>query len=96
LLAVEALAARSSNSEYMVAFGGAFFRSARMNDSSSCHVRNADVAYFDETVTLVAGRNHWLHAAATAGLTAYHIDEHGRSIASMTAFGNPWMPPTAA
>jgi transposase len=47
----------------------------------------AAVAHFDETVTRVAGRNHWLHAAATGRLTAYHIDEHGRSVASMTAFG---------
>lgn len=46
-----------------------------------------DVVYFDETVTRVAGRNHWLHAAATGRLTAYHIDEHGRAVASMTAFG---------
>jgi transposase len=45
------------------------------------------VAYFDETVIRVAGRNHWLHAAATGRLTAYHIDEHGRAAASMTAFG---------
>ena len=47
----------------------------------------APVAHFDETVTRVAGRNHWLHAAATSRLTAYHIDEHGRSTLSMTAFG---------
>ena len=50
-------------------------------------IAGADVAHFDETVTRVAGRSHWLHAAATSRLTACHIDEHGRSTASMTAFG---------
>jgi transposase len=50
-------------------------------------IADAPVAHFDETVTRVAGRNHWLHAAATGRLTAYHIDEHGRSTLSMTAFG---------
>jgi transposase len=48
---------------------------------------DAQVAHFDETVTRVAGRNHWLHTAATSRLTAYHIDAFGRSIASITAFG---------
>lgn len=47
----------------------------------------ASVAYFDESVTRVGGRNHWMHTAATATLTAYHVDEHGRSAASITAFG---------
>jgi len=47
----------------------------------------AAVAYFDESVTRVAGRNHWLHTAATPALTAYHIDEHGRSAKSIAAFG---------
>jgi transposase/regulator of replication initiation timing len=50
-------------------------------------IAEAPVAHFDETVTRVAGRNHWLHTAVTGRLTAYHIDEHGRSVASMTAFG---------
>jgi transposase len=50
-------------------------------------IAEADVAHFDETVTRVAGRNHWLHTAATSRLTAYHIDGHGRSVASITAFG---------
>jgi hypothetical protein len=45
------------------------------------------VVYFDESVTRIAGRNHWLHTAATATLTAYHVDEYGRSGASITAFG---------
>jgi transposase len=57
------------------------------NEAIKDAIAAADVAYFDETVTRVAGRNHWLHAAATGRLTAYHIDEHGRAIASMTAFG---------
>ena len=57
------------------------------NEAIKDAIAAAPVAHFDETVTRVAGRNHWLHAAATGRLTAYHIDEHGRSIASMTAFG---------
>jgi len=60
---------------------------ASANEAVNDAIAAADVAHFDETVTRVAGRNHWLHAAATGRLTAYHIDEHGRSIASMTAFG---------
>jgi transposase len=47
----------------------------------------APVAYFDESVTRIAGRNHWLHTAATSTLTAYHADEHGRCGTSITAFG---------
>ena len=57
------------------------------NEAIKDAIAGAAVAHFDETVTRVAGRNHWLHAAATGRLTAYHIDEHGRAIASMTAFG---------
>jgi transposase len=57
------------------------------NEAIRDAIADADVAHFDETVTRVAGRNHWLHAAATGRLTAYHIDEHGRAVASMTAFG---------
>jgi transposase len=34
----------------------------------------APVAHFDESVTRVAGANHWMHTAATATLTAYHIN----------------------
>lgn len=45
------------------------------------------VVYFDESVSRVACRNHWLHVATTSKLTAYHIDEHGRSAKSMIAFG---------
>jgi transposase len=47
----------------------------------------ADVAHFDESVTRVAGRNHWMHTAATAALTAYHVDEHGRGVEAIKAFG---------
>jgi transposase len=47
----------------------------------------APVAHFDESVTRVAGANHWMHTAATTTLTAYHIDEHGRSTESIKAFG---------
>lgn len=50
-------------------------------------IADAPVAYFDESVTRVAGRNHWLHTAATPWLTAYHIDSHGRGLASIVAFG---------
>jgi transposase len=57
------------------------------NEAIKEAIAAAPVAHFDETVTRVAGRNHWLHAAATGRLTAYHIDEYGRSVASMTAFG---------
>jgi transposase len=60
---------------------------APANEAIKDAIADAGVAHFDETVTRVAGRNHWLHAAATGRLTAYHIDEHGRAIASMTAFG---------
>lgn len=60
---------------------------APANQAIADTIADAPVAHFDETVTRVAGRNHWLHAAATSRLTAYHIDEHGRSIASITAFG---------
>lgn len=47
----------------------------------------APVVYFDESVSRVACRHHWLHVAATPRVTAYHIDEHGRSAKSITAFG---------
>jgi transposase len=59
--------------------------------SANAAIRDAiaasSVAHFDESVTRVAGHNHWLHTAATAWLTAYHIDEHGRSAKSIEAFG---------
>lgn len=45
------------------------------------------VVYFDESVSRVACRNHWLHVATTPRLTAYHIDEHGRSAKSIIEFG---------
>ncbi|MDQ7909039.1 IS66 family transposase [Phytohabitans sp. ZYX-F-186] len=57
------------------------------NEAIKDAIAAAPVAHFDETVTRVAGRNHWPHAAATGRLTAYHIDKHGRAAASMTAFG---------
>jgi transposase len=60
---------------------------APANEAIKDAIADADVAHFDETVTRVAGRNHWLHAAATGRLTAYHIDAFGRSVASITAFG---------
>jgi transposase len=47
----------------------------------------AAVAHFDESVTRVAGRNHWMHTAATTRLTAYYIDEHGRGTEAIKAFG---------
>jgi transposase len=60
---------------------------APANEAITDAIVAAPVAYFDESVTRVAGRNHWLHTAATAALTAYHIDEHGRSAKSIEAFG---------
>jgi transposase-like protein len=60
---------------------------APANEAIKDAIADAPVAHFDETVTRVAGRNHWLHTAATNRLTAYHIDEYGRSVASITAFG---------
>jgi transposase len=60
---------------------------APANEAIKDAIADTLVAYFDETVTRVAGRNHWLHAAATSRLTAYHIDAFGRSVASITAFG---------
>jgi len=60
---------------------------APANEAVTDAIAAASVAYFDESVTRLAGRNHWLHTAATATLTAYHIDEHGRSAKSIEAFG---------
>jgi len=60
---------------------------APVNEAVNNAIAAASVAYFDESVTRVAGRNHWLHTAATATLTAYHIDEYGRSAKSIEAFG---------
>ena len=60
---------------------------ASTNAAIRAAIAAAPVAHFDESVTRVAGHNHWLHTAATAWLTAYHIDEHGRSAASIEAFG---------
>lgn len=45
------------------------------------------VVYFDESVSRVQCHNHWLHVATTPKLTAYHIDEHGRSAQSIIEFG---------
>ena len=60
---------------------------APANTAITDAIAAAPVAHFDESVTRVAGRNHWPHTAATATLTAYHIDEHGRSAKSIVAFG---------
>jgi hypothetical protein len=60
---------------------------APANQAINDAIADAPVAHFDETLTRVAGRNHWLHTAATSRLTAYHIDESGRASASITAFG---------
>lgn len=60
---------------------------APANQAIKAAIAAAPVAYFDESVTRVGGKNHWMHTAATATLTAYHADEHGRGMASITAFG---------
>jgi transposase len=50
-------------------------------------IADAGVAHFDESVTRVNGKNHWMHTAATSTLTAFHIDGHGRAVESIKAFG---------
>lgn len=60
---------------------------AGANEAIKNAIAGAGVAHFDESVTRVNGKNHWMHTAATATLTAFHIDQHGRSVASITAFG---------
>jgi transposase len=60
---------------------------APVNEQIREAIADAGVAHFDESVTRVAGKNHWLHVAATTTLTAYHIDEHGRGTESIVAFG---------
>lgn len=60
---------------------------APVNEQIRDAIAAAPVAHFDESVTRVGSKNHWLHVAATATLTAYHIDEHGRGTESITAFG---------
>lgn len=60
---------------------------APANEAIRGAIAAVPVAHFDESVTRVNGRNHWMHTAATATLTAYHIDEHGRGTASIEAFG---------
>lgn len=44
-------------------------------------------AFFDESATKIAGKEHWFHVAATEHLTAYHADSGSRKVASMTAAG---------
>ena len=60
---------------------------AEANTAITDAIAEAGVAHFDESVTRVNGKNHWMHTAATATLTAFHIDQHGRGVASITAFG---------
>jgi transposase len=60
---------------------------AGANEAIRDAIAKAGVAHFDESVTRVNGRNHWMHTAATATLTAFHIDRHGRGVASIKAFG---------
>jgi transposase len=60
---------------------------AAANTAIEDAIAKAGVAYFDESVTRVSGKNHWMHTAATATLTAFHIDQHGRAVASIEAFG---------
>jgi transposase len=60
---------------------------APVNNQIRDAIAAGPVAHFDESVTRVNAKNHWLHVAATTTLTAYHIDEHGRSAESIAAFG---------
>lgn len=60
---------------------------AAANSSIRDAIAGSGAAHFDEAVTRVNGKNHWMHTAATATLTAFHIDQHGRSVASIEAFG---------
>lgn len=71
---------------------------APANEAIKDAIADAGVAHFDESVTRVAGKNHWMHTAATAALTAFHIDFHGRATESIKAFGicraSPALPST--
>ena len=60
---------------------------APANDAIKDAIAEAPVAHFDESVTRVAGRNHWMHTAATARLTVFHIDHYGRAADAISAFG---------
>jgi transposase len=60
---------------------------AGANEAIKDAIAEADVAHFDESVTRVNGKNHWMHTAATTTLTAFHIDVHGRGVESIKAFG---------
>lgn len=60
---------------------------APANQAIKDAIAEAGVAHFDESVTRVAGKNHWMHTAATATLTAFHIDSHGRATEAIKAFG---------
>jgi transposase-like protein len=60
---------------------------APANEAIKDAIADAPVAHFDESVTRVAGHNHWMHTAATAALTAFHIDSHGRAADAIRAFG---------
>jgi transposase len=60
---------------------------ADANEAIKDAIAGSDVAHFDESVTRVNGHNHWMHTAATVALTAFHIDQHGRAVASIKAFG---------
>lgn len=62
---------------------------APANEAIKDTIAAAPTAHFDESVTRVAGRNHWLHTAATAELTAYYIDIYGRSLKAIKAFFDP-------
>lgn len=53
-------------------------------------VRQAPLAHFDETGFYVAGKRHWLHVAATPGLTAYacHDQRGGKAFAAFGILGS--------
>jgi transposase len=60
---------------------------APANEAIKDAIADAGVAHFDESVTRVAGKNHWMDTATTAALTAFHIDFHGRATESIKALG---------
>jgi len=60
---------------------------AEPNEAIKKKIIASPAAFFDESVTKVGGGQAWFHAASTASLTAYHVDECGRGLEAIKAFG---------